>query len=381
MTAAARIARALRRSSTPLMLCALLAAIVVATSAANNAPLNRTVTEALIRVVFVVGLYVFVGSSGVVSFGHAAFMALGAYATAWQDCCSMTKSFYMPALPKFMLDTTVPPPAAVVGSGLFAALFALVMGAAIMRLSGIGASIATFAMLAIVNVVYSNWDGLTAGTSSIVGISSYTDHWVGLAWAAFAVVVAYLYQTSRFGLSLRASRDDEVAAKAARVHVVRQRLIAFVISAFLVGVSGGLYAHFLGTISVDAFYLDVTLITLAMLVIGGVNSLSGAVIGPRGDDRQRDRRWIDHARANHSRDVQTEKQKSDEIEERRPHHRPARRQHARRNDGRDRVCRIVKTVDEIESEGQKYNGVNGQVFGHRVLPLRKTSVHTSLKKS
>jgi branched-chain amino acid transport system permease protein len=279
MVVAIRCGEVLRRSSTPLLLWALLAGIVAATAAVNNGPLNRTVTEALIRVVFVVGLYVFVGSSGVVSFGHAAFMALGAYATAWQDCCSMTKSFYMPALPKFMLETTVPPPAAVVGSGAFAALFALLVGAAIMRLSGIGASIATFAMLAIVNVVYSNWDGLTAGTSSIVGIPSYTDQWVGLAWAAFAVVAAYLYQISRFGLSLRASRDDEVAAKAAGVHVVRQRLIAFVISAFLVGVSGGLYAHFLGTISVDAFYLDVTLITLAMLVVGGINSLSGAVIG------------------------------------------------------------------------------------------------------
>ena len=279
MAAATRTAEALRRSSTPLLLCALLAAIVVVTAAVNNGPLNRTVTEALIRVVFVVGLYVFVGSSGVVSFGHAAFMGLGAYATAWQDCCSMTKSFYMPVLPKFMLDTTVPPPAAVVGSGVFSALFALVVGAAIMRLSGIGASIATFAMLAIVNVVYSNWDGLTAGTSSIVGIPRYTDQWVGLAWAAFAVVAAFLYQSSRFGLSLRASRDDEAAAKAAGVDVVRERLIAFVLSAFLVGVSGGLYAHFLGTISVDAFYLDVTLITLAMLVIGGVNSLSGAVLG------------------------------------------------------------------------------------------------------
>jgi branched-chain amino acid transport system permease protein len=84
---------------------------------------------------------------------------------------------------------------------------------------------------------------------------------------------------SKFGLSLRASRDDEIAAKAAGVNVVRQRLIAYVISAFLVGASGSLYAHFLGTISVDAFYLDISLITMAMLVIGGMFSLTGAVVG------------------------------------------------------------------------------------------------------
>ena len=61
---------------------------------------DRTVTEALIRIVYVVGLYIFVGNSGVISFGHTAFMAVGAYATAWQDCCSATKALFMPALPK-----------------------------------------------------------------------------------------------------------------------------------------------------------------------------------------------------------------------------------------------------------------------------------------
>jgi len=279
MSARALVRTGLARNATPIVLSGSMALIVLATAAANSALLDRTVTEALLRVVFVVGLYIFVGNSGVVSFGHTAFMAVGAYATAWQDCCSMTKSFYMPALPKFMLESTVPPPLATVGSGVFASLFAVAVGVAIIRLSGIGASIATFAVLAIVNVVFSNWDSLTAGTSTVVGIPGYTDHWVGLLWAVIAVAAAHVYQTSRFGLSLRVSREDEVAAKAAGVDIVRQRLIAFVISAFFVGVSGALYAHFLGTISVDAFYLDVTFITLAMLVVGGMNSLSGAVVG------------------------------------------------------------------------------------------------------
>ncbi len=269
----------LRRHATPIVLSGILLILVLITAATDNSLLDRTVTEALIRIVFVVGLYIFIGNSGVVSFGHAAFMMVGAYATAWQDCCEMTKSFYMPALPKIMLDNTVPPPIATVISGLFSALFALIVGAAIIRLSGIGASIATFAVLVVVSVVYSNWDSLTAGTSTMTGMPDFTDHWVGLVVAIVAIVVAYVYQVSRFGLMLRTSREDEVAAKAAGVNIVRQRLIAFVLSAFFVGVSGSLYAHFLGTITVDAFYLDITFITLAMLVIGGMNSLSGAVIG------------------------------------------------------------------------------------------------------
>jgi branched-chain amino acid transport system permease protein len=265
--------------TTPIVLSLLLVIIVLIVAIAQNSSLDRTIIDLLIRVVFVVGLYIFIGNSGVVSFGHTAFMMIGAYATAWQDCCSMAKSFFMPALPKLMLETTVPPPIATVTSGLFAAMVGLLVGAAIMRLSGIGASIATFAVLVVVDVVYSNWESLTSGTSTMTGIPAFTDHWVALVAAVAAIFVAYLYQISRFGLMLRTSREDEVAAKASGVNVVLQRLIAFVLSAFFAGLAGGLYAHFLGTITVAAFYLDLTFITLAMLVIGGMNSLSGAVIG------------------------------------------------------------------------------------------------------
>ena len=103
-------AESLARSASPIILCGAIALIVICTAVANRAALDRTVTEALIRIVYVVGLYIFVGNSGVISFGHTAFMAVGAYATAWQDCCSTTKSLFMPALPNFLLQATVPPP-------------------------------------------------------------------------------------------------------------------------------------------------------------------------------------------------------------------------------------------------------------------------------
>ena len=279
MTDRFSIAKCLARNASPLVLCGAVALIVIGTALANDAALDRTVTEALVRIVYVVGLYIFVGNSGVISFGHTAFMAIGAYTTAWQDCCSTTKSLFMPALPNFLLQANVPPPLATIVSGVVASIFAGIVGLAIVRLSGIGASIATFAVLAIVNVTFSNWDSVTAGTSTLVGIPNYTDHWIALLWAVIAIFAAHFYQTSRFGLSLRVSREDEVAAKASGVSIFRQRLIAFVISAFFVGVSGALYAHFLGTISVDAFYIDISLLTLAMLVVGGMNSLSGAVVG------------------------------------------------------------------------------------------------------
>jgi branched-chain amino acid transport system permease protein len=92
------------------------------------------------------------------------------------------------------------------------------------------------------------------------------------------VVAAFAYQQSRFGRQLRATREDPAAARAVGVSIYRQRLGAFALSGALAGLAGGLYVHFL-PINVDAVYLDLTFITLAMLVIGGATSLWGAVVG------------------------------------------------------------------------------------------------------
>jgi branched-chain amino acid transport system permease protein len=145
--------------------------------------------------------------------------------------------------------------------------------------SATAASIATFAFLIIVNSVYSNWDSVTAGVSSIIGIPTVVGPWTACTVAALAILVAYLFQISRVGLMLRASRDDEVAARASAVKILRMRLVAFVLSAALVGVGGGLYAQFLGILTVDPFYLNLSFITIAMLVVGGMSSLTGAVTG------------------------------------------------------------------------------------------------------
>jgi branched-chain amino acid transport system permease protein len=93
------------------------------------------------------------------------------------------------------------------------------------------------------------------------------------------MAAAYILQTSRFGIALRASREDEVAARSAGIRIWRNRLIAWTLSSFFLGIGGALYGHFVGVISVNAFYLDLTFICLAMLVVGGTRSLFGAVSG------------------------------------------------------------------------------------------------------
>jgi branched-chain amino acid transport system permease protein len=128
-------------------------------------------------------------------------------------------------------------------------------------------------------VVLGNRTSVTGGQNSLMGLPIYVGLWTAAGWAVVAVVVAFLHQESRAGLLLRASREDEAAAAACGVHMVSNRLLAFAISAFISGISGVLLAHFLGTVRVETFYLDLTFPILAMLVIGGMRSLTGAVAG------------------------------------------------------------------------------------------------------
>lgn len=266
-------------ATTPVLLAAILLAFVLAATLLGDRATARMASETLIRVTMVVGFWIFVGNSGVVSFGHAAFGCIGAYVSAWLTLKPAMKATLLPGLPEMLsaADWHVLP--AALAGGVVAALVALVTGAAILRLSGIAASIATFAFLAMINTIWANWTPVTGGTSSVVGLDRYVTPWVALGWAAAAILAAAIYAASASGLALRASREDEVAAAASGIDRYRHRLLAYTLSAFFCGAGGALTGHFIGVINPDGFYLGLTFLMLAMLVVGGVASLSGAVIG------------------------------------------------------------------------------------------------------
>ena len=257
----------------------LIAVVFVIEVLVNDKIISRSLNEALIRLVVAIGLFIFIGNSGVISFGHIGFMMIGAYATAWQTMDPMTKDIFIPGLPEYLLKNSHHWFIATVIGGIIAAIVAFISGIAIMRLSGIAASIGTFAVMMALYSLYMNWTTWTAGQSSLVGIPVTTTPWVGLLFSIIALVGAFIYSTSRLGAAIRATREDEIAAKASGINITLQRIISFTISAFFVGMAGGLYAHFLGILTVDTFHLPLTFITLSMLVVGGMQSLSGAVIG------------------------------------------------------------------------------------------------------
>jgi branched-chain amino acid transport system permease protein len=270
----------IRRSiATPVLLALLLVAFALVAWAAGSKPFNQTIIDIFLKVIFSVGLWVFVGNSGVISFGHIAFACLGGYVAAWTTIKPMLKGTSMPGLPDWLMQTEIPYWAAAAVGAVWAALWAFMFGAVLMRLSGIAASIATFAMLAMVNSIYSNWESVTAATSSVVGIPIIRSIWPYLVAAILAVVVGWAFGISRYGLALRAARDEPTAAAASGVNISRMRLIAFTVSGAIMGMGGALYAHSIGIVTPDTFYLGLTFITLSMLVVGGMGSLSGAVLG------------------------------------------------------------------------------------------------------
>ncbi|MGV8986986.1 MAG: branched-chain amino acid ABC transporter permease [Cypionkella sp.] len=274
-----RASVARRTISTPVILTLILVALALLAVASGSRPFNQTIIDIFLRVILVVGLYIFVGNSGMISFGHIGFTCLGGYAAAWLTMPPMMKQTLLPGLPEWLMQTQLPYWAGAVLAGLWAAIWAGLFGRALMRLSGIAASIATFAMLAMINTVYSNWESVTAATSSVVGIPIIRTIWPYMIAAIAAVFIAWAHAISRTGLALRAARDEPVAAAASGIDIPRERLIAFIISGGVMGLGGALFAHSIGVVTPDTFYLTLTFTSLSMLVVGGMSSLSGAVLG------------------------------------------------------------------------------------------------------
>ncbi|MDO8210097.1 branched-chain amino acid ABC transporter permease [Conexibacter sp. CPCC 206217] len=267
------------RSWITLVVLLALTAAVLLIAPALSPQLEGPTATAGINMVLAVGLYTFVGTTGIMSFGHMAYMALGAYAGAILATPVATKELLSAGMPAWASGVHLPTVPAILAGAAVAALFAAVVSFPLMRLRGLVASLATFAILNVVHNVATNWTALTGGVVGFTGAPITTTPRSALVWALVAIVAGFLFRESRVGLRLRASREDEIAALGAGLDVRRDRRVAMVVSGFIVGVGGALTALQLGQFTPDAFYLTTTFLVIVIVVVGGVNSLSGAVIG------------------------------------------------------------------------------------------------------
>lgn len=261
----------------PLLVAALVTSI--AALAFSFASIDQIVLLFGINAILVVGFQVFVGGTGIVSFGHVAFMAIGAYVGGVLAIPVTDKATILPDLPDFLAGVELSMPLALLCAGLAAAAVALVTGFALMRLSGAAASIATLGLLIIVGNVLSQSGSLTRGPQSLYGVPENTNFGWVFGMLFLVVGLSALYKWSPYGLRARAARDDALAAESSGVSVLRSRLAAFTLSAFITGIGGALYAQLLTAFSPASFYIPQLVVVIAMAIIGGIHSITGALAG------------------------------------------------------------------------------------------------------
>src|SRR5918993_965954 len=201
-------------------------------------------------------------SCGLLTVANAAFMGIGAYSAALVTLHTETAFF-----------------SALVLGSLLPALVALAIGRPTLKLSGVYLAMATLAFGEVVRIAILNAEDLTGGALGLNGIPQLTS-WFSVAVAVVVAVYVLLRSAqSRFGLTMAAIRQDEVATEVIGINVRAYKLFAFVIGAALAGLAGGLNAHFTFFISPNEYGFDRGVEILAMGVLGGTGSPWGAVLG------------------------------------------------------------------------------------------------------
>lgn len=232
---------------------------------------NQIAITTMIFVILAASLNLITGSAGLLSLGHAAFFGVGAYAAA-----GLSTKLGWP----FWL--TLP------AAGALAAAVGALVAIPTMRLTSIYFAVATLGIGEMIYVTLLNWVGVTRGPMgirSIPGISLFGQQGMVVSMVVVALVmlatlwVVHRLTHSYYGNSMRAIREDDACADAMGIDVGRIKLQSFGMSCCMAGVAGGLFAHTTGYISPESFKFGESILILSMVVVGGLGSLYGSIIG------------------------------------------------------------------------------------------------------
>ena len=267
-----------------ILLVALLCPVMLVVLAAFGAGMvgggiERTMIVFFISLTAVIGMGLYSGNSGILSFGHLSFMGIAAYTSGILTLPAQMKQLTLPNLPAFLQGYAVDFVPALLLAVLVAMAVALVTGIVISRLEGSAATIATLALLIIVHGIIIGARDITRGSQSFFGVPRETGIWVAACVCIVAIVIMRLFRDSVPGLRLRAAREDAIAAGSNGVGIRGERLLAWVLSAGLVALAGVALGHFLGAFSPKKFYFVDTFALLAMLIVGGMSTMTGAIVG------------------------------------------------------------------------------------------------------
>lgn len=227
----------------------------------------------LVAVVGALGLNILTGYTGQISIGQGAFMAVGAYTAA-----KLGTQYAMP----FWF--------AIPAGGLVTALVGVIVGMPSLRIKGLYLAIATLAAQFIIEWLINHVTWISGGIQATIQMpaptvfgmrvqSQFQFYFFLLAFAVVAVVAAKNFARSRLGRACIAVRDQDIAAEIIGINIYRTKLSAFAISSFYAGVAGALYSYYLGIANYEQFQLDVSIDYLAMIIIGGLGSVTGSIFG------------------------------------------------------------------------------------------------------
>lgn len=256
----------------------LLVVAIVATTMLSRGEV-RIANQFIINVGVVVAMQSYVGTTGILSFGHVAFLSVAAYATGLVTIPVSQKARNLPALPEWLLNLEVGLPVAMLIAIGVVLVVAAAFGGPISRMRESVIPMATLAMLVIVYTVTNLWDDVTRGTRGLVGVPPLTSTWSLFIATSAIILAALLFKVSPWGLRAQAVREDEVAAASFGISVARTRFIAWMFSAILMAIAGTMWALNSLAFSPEQFFFADTFSLLAMLIIGGMGSVGGAVIG------------------------------------------------------------------------------------------------------
>jgi branched-chain amino acid transport system permease protein len=251
-----------------------LALVAFALPLATGAPyLLQTLTNAWLAALLALSLTLISGTAGQISFGQAGLLAIGGYASAL-----------------LAVDLGAPPVLSIPAAGLITSVLGTLLVFPAFRLRGHYIAIATLAIGEIVSLVILNWESLTRGAMGVTGIPPLSlfgreiDSARAVYWLCLAVVVAMALLQSRllkshFGRTLRALREDEIAARSYGIGLDRYKAIAFAFCGFAAGVSGAITAHLYSYLNNQTFDSQLSLLALTMVILGGMGNILGAIAG------------------------------------------------------------------------------------------------------
>ena len=275
--------RSLEKTSRALTVLSLvlLAAVLYGINANMDRYVVRVVNLVAVNAILALSLNLVYGFAGMFSLGHAGFMAIGAYVSAILIISPAQKAAMYILEPMMWPFNVMQAPffVSVLAGGVIAALVSLVIALPVLRLGGDYLGIATLGFAEIIRVVLTNITPVTNGALGLKGIPAYADLFWNYVWMIITVYVIVKLLSSNFGNTIKAVRDDEVAARAMGINTFRVRVIAFAIGAFFAGVGGALQGSLITTIDPKMFNFQLTFNILMIVVAGGLGSITGSMVG------------------------------------------------------------------------------------------------------